>query len=173
MLLQFQREVARLGVAVGGRFDKVQRWMTSFGSTLPMPVIAPVAPQLTKPWKTAVSTPTISATSSSGAGDVLGGVAAGSRAAELLEADEVRMLVAQREEQIGSGLEAVIGAVVDDRGQIGRGRKDRLEMARAGPPSRTARQHARDHHQPLRADLLGMGGMRHGRRRVDARPCRR
>ncbi len=30
-----------------------------------MPVMAPVAPQLTKPWKTAVSTPIISETPSS------------------------------------------------------------------------------------------------------------
>ena len=40
-------------------------WMTSFGSTQPMPVIAPTAPQLTKPWNTQVSTPIISETSSS------------------------------------------------------------------------------------------------------------
>ena len=46
------------------------------------------------------------------------------------------MLGAQREEQVGLGLEAVVGAVVDHRRQVGRGFEDRPRSARAGRPAR-------------------------------------
>ena len=67
-----QRRIQFLAPA-GGRsaspfaaaWHSATRCSTSRGSTLPMPVIAPVAPQLTKPWNTAVSTPIIRVTSSS------------------------------------------------------------------------------------------------------------
>ena len=119
-----------------------------------MPVMAPQAPQLTKPWNTCVSTPTISATSSDRAGDMLGRIAQRLGAAELLEADEMGKLAAQFEEQLGPGLEAVIGAVVDDRRQVDRGLEHAGEMAALGRRRRAARQHARDDHQPPRAVLL-------------------
>ena len=49
--------------------------------------------------------------------DVFGGVAEGVGPAEFLEADEVGELGVEVEEQLGPGLEAVVGAVVDDGGQ--------------------------------------------------------
>ena len=65
-------------------------------------------------------------------GDVFGRVAQRLRAAEFLESDEMRELAAQVEEQFGASLEAVVGAVVDDRRQIDRCGKDAAEMAALG-----------------------------------------
>ena len=130
-----------------------------------MPVIAPEAPQLTIPWKTWVSTPTMSATPGSRAGDVLGGVAQQFRAAELLEPDEMGVFPAQLEEQLRPGLEAVIRAVVDDRRQVDRRLENMSEMAALGRRRGAARQDARDDHQPARAFFLGVprqGGGLHG-----------
>jgi hypothetical protein len=79
--------------------------------------MAPVAPQLTKPWRRRVDTDHQGQAIVTGR-DVLGGVGHISLAAEFLEADEVGKARAQVEEQIGAGGETVIGAVVDDRGQI-------------------------------------------------------
>ena len=77
------------------------------------------------------------------------------------------MFSAQREEQVGAGGETVIGAVVDDSRQIGGRRQDRLEMRLLGSQRRTARQHARDDHQAVGADLLGMRSMGNRRGAVD------
>ena len=46
-------------------WDNSAKRSTSLGKTFPIPVIAPRAPQLTKPWYTAVSTPIIKVTSGS------------------------------------------------------------------------------------------------------------
>ena len=102
-----------------------------------MPVIAPLAPQLTKPWNDRGVDADHQRDLVVAAGDVLGGIAQVVGAAELLEADEVPVLGAQREEQVGAGCEAVIGAVVDDGGQVGRGRQDRLEMRLLGGDDRS------------------------------------
>ena len=77
------------------------------------------------------------------------------------------MLGAQGEEQVGLGFEAVVGAVVDHGRQVGRGRKHRLEMVALRHERGSARQDARDEHQAAGADLLRVGGMRHGARGID------
>jgi hypothetical protein len=51
-------------------------------------------------------------------GDVFGRIAQVIVTAELLEADKVREILAQVEEQIGARGKAVIGAVIDDRRQV-------------------------------------------------------
>ena len=94
------------------------------------------------------------------AGDMLGGVAQGLRAAELLEPDEMRKLFAQLEEQLRSRLEAVIGAVVDDRRQVDRRLEHAGEMAALGRRRGAAREDARDDHEPPRAFFLGVTGER-------------
>ncbi len=62
------------------------------------------------------------------AGYVLRRIAQRGCAAELLEADKMGMALPQREEQIGAGLVAIVGAVVDHGRQIHRGVEHRLEM---------------------------------------------
>ena len=54
-----------------------------------MPVIAPQAPQLTKPWNTCGVDADHQRDVGSAPGDMLGGVAQRFRAAEFLEADEM------------------------------------------------------------------------------------
>ena len=103
-------------------------------------------------------------------GDVLGSVAHVVSPAELLEADEICMLGAQRKEQVGPGGETIIGAVVDHGRKIGRRRQDRLEMVFLGCEDRAARQHARDDHEPLGADFRRMRRVSDRRGRVD-RAC--
>ena len=121
---------------------------------------------MTTPWNTWVSTPTMSATPALAPGDVLRGVAQRFRAAELLEPDEMRVFPAQFEEQLRPGLEAVIGAVVDDRGQVDRGLENAGEMGALGRRRRAAREDARDDHQPACAFCLGVPGERRGLRGV-------
>jgi hypothetical protein len=61
--------------------------------------------------------------------------------------------------EIGAGLEAVVGAVVDHRGEIAAGREDFLEvgfLCRRGTP---AREEPGDDHQPHRPDRAGVGCM--------------
>lgn len=101
------------------------------------------------------------------AGDVFSGITHIGRAAEFLEADEVLVFGAQREEQIGAGRETVIGAVVDDSRNFRSGRENGLEVSLLGGDDRTARQNARNNHQALGANLLGMDSVRYGRCRVD------
>ncbi|MNE41385.1 hypothetical protein D3C80_1354530 [compost metagenome] len=101
------------------------------------------------------------------AGDVLGRITHVGRAAEFLEADKVLVLGAQGKEEIGAGGKAVIGAVVDNRRDIRRSRQDGLEMRLLGGDDRTARQDTGNDHQALGANLLGVGGMCHGRSGVD------
>ena len=50
------------------------------------------------------------------AGNVFGRIAEGIGTAEFLESDQIRMVLAQGEEQIRVGLEPVVGTVVNDRG---------------------------------------------------------
>ena len=64
--------------------------------------------------------------------DVLGGVAQRCGAAELLETDQVPVFGAQVEEQIRPCLEAVIGTVVDDRGQVRCRGQDSRKVFRLG-----------------------------------------
>ena len=99
-------------------------------------------------------------------GDMLGGVAQRLRAAEFLEPDEVGKLLAQFEEKFGAGLEAVIGAVVDDRRQVDRRLEHAHEMAALGRGRRAAREHARNDHEAPRAFFLRMAGERGGLRGV-------
>jgi len=61
-------------------------------------------------------------------GDELTSVTGICRATEFLEPDQIGMFGAQGVEQIRPRGKAVVGAVVDDRRQVGCGRQDRLEM---------------------------------------------
>jgi hypothetical protein len=67
-----------------------------------------------------------------GVGDVLGRAGEGIGAAELLEADEVAVVAAQLEEERRSRLEAVVGAVVDHGGEVGRGAEDAADVVALG-----------------------------------------
>ena len=99
-------------------------------------------------------------------GNMLRGVAQRFGAAELLEPDEMRVFPAQIEEQLRPGLEAIIGAVVDDRRQVDRRLENAGEMAALGRRRRAAREDARDDHQPPRAFCLGVTRERCGLRGV-------
>src|SRR3984957_12206791 len=78
-------------------------------------------------------------------------------AAEFLESDQMGKLVSEVEEEPRSRLEAVIGAVVDDRGQIDRRLQHAGEVAALGGRGGAARKHAWNDHEPARAFLLRMG----------------
>src|SRR4029077_16189483 len=99
-------------------------------------------------------------------GDVLSRVAQGFCTAELLEADEMRIVAPKLEEEIGAGFEPVMGAVVNDRGKVDGCFKNAGEMGALGGDGRAARQHARDDHQALGADGFGMGRKGGGAGRV-------
>jgi hypothetical protein len=94
-----------------------------------------------------VSTPTIS-----------GRVAERLGAAELLEPDQMGEFLAQFEEELGPGLEAVIRAVVDDRRQVDRGLEHGPEMAALSRGRGAAREHAGDDHEPPRSLFAGVTG---------------
>ena len=98
--------------------------------------------------------------------DVLGGVRQRGGPAELLVADEVGVVVAQAEEQVGARLEAVVRAVVDHARQARRGGEHTFEVSVLGGRGHGPRQHAGDHHQPRRADGSGVGGERRRARRA-------
>jgi hypothetical protein len=88
-------------------------------------------------------------------------------AAELLEADQIRMVLAQREEQVRTGFEAVVGTVVDHGRQVLGGRQDRAEVGLLRNCRRATRQHARDHHQASGANFGSMASMGYGALGVD------
>ena len=77
------------------------------------------------------------------------------------------MFGAQREEQVRLGRITIIGAVVDDRRHVWRGFEDCLEVVALRRDRQPARQDPRNDHQPGGAELLRVGGMGHGRGRVD------
>ena len=95
-------------------------------------------------------------------GNMLRGIAQRLRAAELLEADQMGKLFAQFEEQLGSCLEAVIRAIVDDRRQVDRRLEHASEMAALGRRGRAARKHARNDHEAPRALFLRVTRERRG-----------
>ena len=92
-------------------------------------------------------------------GDEAGGVAQRLGAAKLLEPDEVLVTPSQVGKEIGSGLEAVVGAVVDHRGEIAAGREHLGEVGLLGCRGAPAREEAGDDHQPHGPDLAGVGCM--------------
>ena len=92
-------------------------------------------------------------------GDEAGGVAQRFGATKLFEADEVLMVPSQVGEQLGAGLEAVVGAVVDHGGEIAAGREHLREVGFLGRRRAAAREKARDHHQAHGPDLAGVGRM--------------
>ncbi len=92
-------------------------------------------------------------------GDEAGGVAQRLGAAKLLESDEVLVVSSQVSKEIGAGLEAVVGAVVDHRGEIAAGRKHLFKVGLLSCSGAATREEAGDDHQPHRPHLAGMGSM--------------
>ena len=66
------------------------------------------------------------------------------------------MLAPQLHEQVGLGLKAVVGAVVDHRRQIAPRFQDGREMSTLSRRRTASRQQSRDQHQPRRSDCLGV-----------------
>ena len=92
-------------------------------------------------------------------GDELGGVAQRLGAAKLLESDEVLVVPSQLSKEISAGLEAVVGAVVDHRGEIAAGRKHLFKVGFLSCSGAPAREEAGNDHQPHGPHLAGVGCM--------------
>ena len=88
--------------------------------------------------------------------DVLGRIVEGFGAAELLEADQVVELLGQVEEQLGPGLEAVVGTVVDDGGKLAAVAQHRGEVRALGGGRSSAGEHAGNDHEAGGAGLAGV-----------------
>ena len=95
-------------------------------------------------------------------GDVLGCVAERFPAAELLEAHQVMELGGQVEEQARAGLEAVIGTVVDDCGQLTPCTQNSPEVRMLGSGRRRPGQDTRDDHEADRTGVPGVISKGHG-----------
>ena len=91
-------------------------------------------------------------------GDVFGGIAERGGAAKFLEAHEVGIFAVQFKEQVGLGFVAVVGAVVDDGGQVHRRLEHAFKVGPLGCKGRAARKNARNDHEAACPHLLGMSG---------------
>lgn len=91
------------------------------------------------------------------AGDVFGGVAEGVCSAEFLEADEGWEFGAEGEEEVGLGLETVVGRIVNDGGEVSACFEDFAEVVDLGSGGRTTAEDAGDDHEAICSDFASVG----------------